>query len=282
MEPPLSHSVGSTLFAFRCHHDFFWETPLWCLDLIQLWIWITRITHLMMDDLRSFVFFWPITHLVPYWGIFRFGWDLRIFMESHDRLHLLDTCRDEDLFIILSWSSSGASLEPLNRVHTFCIQMSSCFLLGDSSLMLGPDSVVDLDYQDHTFDNGWFEVVRSFDLSHIWCHTWAYFPFRSRFVYSHWFAWSSLVMRYASGWWFSFILSWLSGGLSLESFRQAHTFWFVMILGWSYSRRIGSHITISVEYMSDLLYIAMELFSSYQDRPDTSGAILGHISFLQL
>ena len=52
----------------------------------------------------------------------------------------------------------------------------------------------------------------------------------------------------------------------------------VVILGWSYSRRIGSHITISVEYMSDLLCIPMELLLSYQDRSGTSDAILGHIT----
>ena len=51
----------------------------------------------------------------------------------------------------------------------------------------------------------------------------------------------------------------------------------IMILGWSYSRCIGSHITISVEYMSDLLYIPMELFLSYHGRSGTSDAILGHI-----
>ena len=51
----------------------------------------------------------------------------------------------------------------------------------------------------------------------------------------------------------------------------------VMILRWSYSRCIGSHITVSVEYMSDLLYIPMELFLSYQGRSGTSDAMLGHI-----
>ena len=51
----------------------------------------------------------------------------------------------------------------------------------------------------------------------------------------------------------------------------------VVILRWSYSRRIGSHITISVEYMSDLLRIPIELLASHQDRPGTSNAILGHI-----
>ena len=54
----------------------------------------------------------------------------------------------------------------------------------------------------------------------------------------------------------------------------------VVILEWSYSRRIGSHIIISVEYMSDFLCIPMELFLGYQDRSGTSDAILGHISLI--
>ena len=52
----------------------------------------------------------------------------------------------------------------------------------------------------------------------------------------------------------------------------------VVILGWSYLRCTTSHIIILVEYMSDLLYIHIELFLSYQDRPDALVAILGHIS----
>ena len=51
----------------------------------------------------------------------------------------------------------------------------------------------------------------------------------------------------------------------------------VVILRWSYFRCIGSHIAISMKYMSDLLCIPMELFLSYQDRPGTFDAILGHI-----
>ena len=54
----------------------------------------------------------------------------------------------------------------------------------------------------------------------------------------------------------------------------------VMILRWSYSRCIGSHITISMEYMSDLLYIPMELFLSYQGISGTSDVMLGHISLI--
>ena len=52
----------------------------------------------------------------------------------------------------------------------------------------------------------------------------------------------------------------------------------VMIIGWSHLRCIDSNIIISVEYMSDLLYIPMELLSSYQDGIDVLVAILGHIS----
>ncbi|KAL6324442.1 hypothetical protein AAG906_013046 [Vitis piasezkii] len=51
----------------------------------------------------------------------------------------------------------------------------------------------------------------------------------------------------------------------------------VMILGCRYLRCIDSHIIISVEYRSDLLYVPIESFSSYQDRPNALVAILGHI-----
>ena len=37
----------------------------------------------------------------------------------------------------------------------------------------------------------------------------------------------------------------------------------VVILGWSHLKRMDSHITISVEYMSDLLRIPIELFVSH-------------------
>ena len=51
----------------------------------------------------------------------------------------------------------------------------------------------------------------------------------------------------------------------------------VVILWWSYLRRIDSLIIISVEYMSDLLYIPIELSSSYQDGSDVLVTIVGHI-----
>ena len=54
----------------------------------------------------------------------------------------------------------------------------------------------------------------------------------------------------------------------------------VMILGCGYLICINFHIIVSVEYMSDLLYVSIESLSSYQDRPDALVAILGHISSL--
>ena len=41
----------------------------------------------------------------------------------------------------------------------------------------GYDSVMDLDDQDYMFDDRWFHVTCSSDLSHFWCHTGAYFRF---------------------------------------------------------------------------------------------------------
>ena len=108
VEPLLSHLVimfnicMSSCFLFR-------ETLPWHLGSI----WITGITHFMLSD------FWPTIYLISYWGIFHFGWDLQIFMESHDHLSLRDTYRDEDLFVILLWSSNGGLLESFILTRTF-------------------------------------------------------------------------------------------------------------------------------------------------------------------
>ena len=55
-----------------------------------------------------------------------------------------------------------------------------------------------------------------------------------------------------------------------------------MIFGWSCLRLMDSHIIISLECMSNLSCIPIELLMSYQDRLGTSDAILGHISLIQL
>ena len=111
----LSHPIRPVFFGICMSSCFlFWETFPWRLGSI----WITKITHLMMDDFMS-PHFRPTIYLMPYWGIFRFEWDSWIFMELHDRPHLRNTHRDKDLFIILSWSSSGALLEPFSLAHIF-------------------------------------------------------------------------------------------------------------------------------------------------------------------
>ena len=58
----------------------------------------------------------------------------------------------------------------------------------------------------------WCMTLMSFDfpdLSHIWCHTGAYFRIRSRFPDPHLFAWLTPATRYTSYWWFCFISPWL-------------------------------------------------------------------------
>ena len=71
-------------------------------------------------------------------------------MELHDHSHLRDAHRDEDVFVILSWSLSGASLEPSSQTRIFFqhLYVIMLLILGDISLMFG----FDLDYEDHTFD----------------------------------------------------------------------------------------------------------------------------------
>ena len=60
-------------------------------------------------------------------------------MESHDHPHLWDTRRDDDLFVILLWSPSGASLEPSNQAHIFRHLVVIMFLLwGTSFWSVGP------------------------------------------------------------------------------------------------------------------------------------------------
>ena len=54
VESLLSHPVKPTFFGIWMSSCFsFWDTPLWYVGMIQLQTWMTRITHLMMDYLRS-------------------------------------------------------------------------------------------------------------------------------------------------------------------------------------------------------------------------------------
>ena len=76
-ESLLSHSIKLTLFSIWMSSCFsFWETFLWSMGPIQLWTWMIRITHLVIDDLVASDFF----HLPHIWchtgAYFRSGWDL--------------------------------------------------------------------------------------------------------------------------------------------------------------------------------------------------------------
>ena len=96
-------------------------------------------------------------------------------MELHDHSHLRDVHRDEDVFVILSWSPSGASLEPFGQACT--VQHS------DVIMLLSERHLLDL-WAWFCYGHGWLgsrtwwwmiwcHSIFS-DLSHIWCHTEAY------------------------------------------------------------------------------------------------------------
>ena len=82
-------------------------------------------------------------------------------MELHARPHLRDTHRGDDLFVILSWFSGRVPLEPSSQTHIFWYFYVIMLLLsGDVFFMFRFDSTVDVDDRDHTFDDGWSDVVR--------------------------------------------------------------------------------------------------------------------------
>ena len=193
-------------------------------------------------------------------------------VSCHPFFDLRDTHWDDDPPVKSLWSY------PVRSTH-FGTYMSSCFLPGYASLICGSDSVMDLGDQDCIVDDWWLEAIWFFwPITHLIPY-WGIFPLRLRFVDLHWFAWPSQLWdaRWADDL-TSFCLD-SPVGPSLRHSIRLIFFDIIMIIGWSYSRCIGSHITISVEYMSDLLYIPMESFLSYQGRSSTSDAMLGHIPF---
>ena len=91
---------------------------------------------------------------------------------------------------------------------------------------------------------------------------WGVFLFWLRFLDLHWSAWPSPVTRYTLGWWFDFILSWFSSGAFLESFRQAHTFWYCrdswMELSWVH-RLLYNHFSgVHVRSLIHLHWVILE------------------------
>ena len=111
------------------------------------------------------------------------------------------------------------SVEPLlshpTRLIFFGICMSSCFLFREMFPWLG----FDLDYRDHTFDDGWFHAT-PFSTYHISDAILGHILFRMRFTDLHGVARSSLLMKYTP--------------------RRGLVHYFIMILQWSSSWAIQS------------------------------------------
>ena len=124
---------------------------------------MTGIVLLMTDDLMLFDSF-NLPQIQCHTGAyFLFVWDLQIFMEFHVHPHLRDAHLDEDVFFILSWSPSGASLDSSSQAHIFRhLYVTMLLIPRDVSLTFG----FDLDCWDHTFDDGWFHVTQ-FPTYHI-------------------------------------------------------------------------------------------------------------------
>ena len=139
-------------------------------------------------------------------------------MELHANLHLRGTHRDDDLFAILSWSLSGASLEPSNQIHIFsAFGLLSCFSFW----------VMDSDDEVRAPDDRWLEAILFFQpITHLIPY-WGIFPLSVKICRSPRVCMIILIyeihIRLMIRFHFVLILSW---SLFLESFRQAHTFWF--------------------------------------------------------
>ena len=240
-----------------------------CLGLIQLWIWVIEITHLMMNDLMLSDFRLP--HLIPYWDIFPFR--LR-FTNLHG----------------IAWSSPPMGYMPRWWPICYLIMIPQWSL--SRAIQLDPHfSAFGCHHVSSPRLRTWMARITHLvmdDLApsdFLTCHTseaiLRHFSFWLRFVDLHWFAWSFPFTRYMSSWWSVFLFyddslvkPFLSHSVKLILSD------IVVILWWSYVGCIDSHIIILVEYMSNLLYIPMELFSSYQDRLDALVIILVHISLI--
>ena len=194
--PSRSASLGIGLFSCFLFREMFPRR----LD----WIWIMEVTCLMIDDSIS-PDFQLIVHLMPHWGIFPFRGGLEISMELHDHSHSRSTCWDDDLFTIVmmitQWSILGVIQLGIHFSTLRCHRVplsERCILAWWAWHCYG--------FVWSGLHICWCMIGRHliFPTSHIWCHTGAYFLFRSGFAVSHLFVWLSLVTRYVSGWWFQF------------------------------------------------------------------------------
>ena len=119
MEPLWSHLIRPIFFGIWLSSCFsFWGTPF------DMWVWFSYGRRWLGLHIRWWMIWYhlvfrPITHLMPYWGIFPF-WlrfvDLHWFAWSS----LVTRYMPGRWFaFILSWFSNEAFLESFNQAHIF-------------------------------------------------------------------------------------------------------------------------------------------------------------------
>ena len=204
LRQPLLGQVFGIWLIFRYHHAFFSGR-----HLFDVWIrfsygfgWLG--SHIWWWMIWCHLIFWHTAHLMPYWGTFRFSWD----MESHDPHHLWDACWVDGLLLSyhdplvesLLGHSVGLTLLIFRYHHAF----SSRRRLFDVWIR---------------FNCGygwlglriWWWVIQFVLIFQPTIHLmlyWGIFPLQLRFIDLHGFTWSSPFMRYILNWWSVFISPW--------------------------------------------------------------------------
>ena len=135
-----------------------WEAHLGYMCMIQLWIRTTIVTCSMTDDFLS-LDFWPVVHPMPILGhIFRFGWDLRTFMEV-----TCPTIDDFMSFVLLTCRASDAHTGAYFPFQMRFMGLRLCRMI----------------------DDRWFYVARFSTCRASDAHTGAYFLFQMWFTDLH-------------------------------------------------------------------------------------------------
>ena len=146
----------------------------WYMDIIMLLI-LGDASLTFGPDLSGFgwlrlhIWWWMIwgypifrstIHLCHIGAYFPFGWVLLIFMESHDPHHSWDAWRVDSTLLSYHDPPSWVFFGPSRSTHIFRhLDIIMLLLSRDVSLMFRFDSAMDLGNGNHTFDDGWFDVV---------------------------------------------------------------------------------------------------------------------------
>ena len=190
---------------------FFWESPLWCVGLIQLCS--DYQDREFDDDWFGVTWFFDLSYLWCHTRAYPISFGgLWILTDLHDHYHLLDAHWDVDMIVTLRslprsiqlglhFSTLGCHHASPSRRYILDIcawfsyrfgrpvlhvrrYMISCLLISNLSCIRCPYwgifpfrmRFTDV-HRGHVLDDRWFHDTCSFNLSHIQCHTGAYFCF---------------------------------------------------------------------------------------------------------